>query len=235
MENLTSQGTLADAAEEAIQAYIADNRLTPGAPLPKEQELADQLGISRNVVREALSRLRMLGLIESRKRRGMIVAKPDLFSGLLRLVEGGCLDEDSRLDLFELRIMIEIGMADFAFHRKTERDLEFLSEIVEREESDPGNDVLATECAIAFHGHLYAMTGNAALSRIQELLISFFRISDDRKRQSKLTPSRLAPTHRQVLKALRSGTAEEFRTIIYRQMQGYLPALFKEERRGEGS
>ena len=66
----TPRATLAENVERQLLDYIRHERLTPGAPLPKEEELAERLGISRHIVREGLSRLKALGLVESRKKRG---------------------------------------------------------------------------------------------------------------------------------------------------------------------
>ena len=66
--------TMADQVEERLREYITNKAFKPGDAIPKEIELAEALGVSRNVVREALSRLRMLGMIETKKRRGMVLA-----------------------------------------------------------------------------------------------------------------------------------------------------------------
>jgi DNA-binding FadR family transcriptional regulator len=62
------QNTLADTVEGRLRQFIRKRGFHPGDALPKETELAAQLDVSRNVVREALSRLRMLGIVESRRR-----------------------------------------------------------------------------------------------------------------------------------------------------------------------
>ena len=51
--------------QESLKAYIADNRLASGTPLPPEGELAAQLGVSRGSVREAIRALESLGIVES--------------------------------------------------------------------------------------------------------------------------------------------------------------------------
>lgn len=67
-ENLKSdlgkivQQTMPDIVEMRLREYLKQKSLKPGDPLPKEVDLAESLGVSRNVVREALSRLRMLGM-----------------------------------------------------------------------------------------------------------------------------------------------------------------------------
>ncbi|HYH56481.1 MAG TPA: GntR family transcriptional regulator, partial [Anseongella sp.] len=62
--------TMADVIELRIREYLKKKSFKPGDALPKEIELAEALGVSRNVVREALSRLRMLGMIETKRKRG---------------------------------------------------------------------------------------------------------------------------------------------------------------------
>lgn len=71
-----SSDTMADIVEVKLREYFKKKLFKPGDALPKELELAEALGVSRNVVREALSRLRMLGMIESRKKTGNDIIKP---------------------------------------------------------------------------------------------------------------------------------------------------------------
>src|SRR5690606_21066002 len=111
--------TMADQVEAQLHENIIKRAIKPGEPIPKEQELATALGVSRNVVREALSRLRMLGLIDSKKRRGMILTQPDVMKGLERIVHPSILDESTRKQLFELRLVLEVGLGDLLFKRKT--------------------------------------------------------------------------------------------------------------------
>ena len=74
------QKTMADVVEVRLRDYLKEKSFKPGDPLPTEVDLAETLGVSRNVVREALSRLRMLGMVETKKKRGMILARPDILS-----------------------------------------------------------------------------------------------------------------------------------------------------------
>lgn len=54
---------LADEVAERIQAMILDGTLQPGDRLPAERELAEQLGVNRSSLREALKKLEQLRLI----------------------------------------------------------------------------------------------------------------------------------------------------------------------------
>lgn len=89
--------------------------------LPKQDELVKILGVSRVVVREATSRLQALGFIETRRKKGSTVVLPKIFSVVNTIVESGLLDKNTLRDLYQLRLMLEIGMADFIFLNNTEK------------------------------------------------------------------------------------------------------------------
>jgi GntR family transcriptional regulator, transcriptional repressor for pyruvate dehydrogenase complex len=78
---------MTDQVEERLRKYFSQNGYKIGDPIPKEQELAKALNVSRSIVREAISRLRMMGMIESRKRRGMILTEPDIMNSLERFAD----------------------------------------------------------------------------------------------------------------------------------------------------
>ena len=67
-------GSLVEAATDAIRAQILQGTFTAGDRLPPERVLVEELGVSRTVLREALSSLEALGLIETRATRGRFVA-----------------------------------------------------------------------------------------------------------------------------------------------------------------
>lgn len=73
--------TLVDQVEDRLLNYFKENNLQIGDPIPNEMDLAASLGVARNVLREALSRLKMIGMIESRPRRGMVLREPSLLGG----------------------------------------------------------------------------------------------------------------------------------------------------------
>ena len=127
------RSTLVDTVEENLLSYFKEMKYRKGDSIPSETELATELGVARGVLREALSRLRMLGLIETRTRRGMVLAEPDILSGMKRMVDSQLMSEENILDILGMRVAIEIGMADFIFINKTEKDIEELEYIVNRE------------------------------------------------------------------------------------------------------
>jgi GntR family transcriptional repressor for pyruvate dehydrogenase complex len=128
-----STDTMADIVELRLREFFKKKSFKPGDSLPKEMALVAALGVSRNVVREALSRLRMLGMIETRKKRGMILARPDILGTFERVLDPLIIDDHILQDLFELRLVLEMGLADLLFLRKTDKDIAELEKIAEDE------------------------------------------------------------------------------------------------------
>jgi len=210
---------LVEAVEKRIRRYIRIHKLRAGSRLPKENEFARMFGVNRNVVREAFSRLRMLGLVESKKRRGMILTTPDIFAGLERIAELDILDEKSERDLFEFRLVLEIGLTDLIFERKTPADILALEAIVAKERQ-MGNDlVLEDKLDTAFHNRLFKITGNQPINRLHNIISSFFSILHKHGLQQLRNKS--APTHKDLLNALEGGTAKCFREAMRRHLEFY--------------
>jgi len=90
-------------AQEEIKSYIIEHSLKPGAPLPPETDLAQQLGIGRNSVREAVKALEALGILEARAGTGLFV-RTFSFDSILDNLEYGLHFEIKRLaDVLEVR------------------------------------------------------------------------------------------------------------------------------------
>ena len=73
-----NQTTLIDQVEDSLLTYFKKNDLRRGDSIPNENNLAAELGVARSVVREALSRLKMMGLIHARPRKGMVLTEPSI-------------------------------------------------------------------------------------------------------------------------------------------------------------
>ena len=127
--------TLADQVEEKIIQYIKINQLTPGDSLPNELQFSEMMGISRNVVREAMSRLRMLGLVNSRTKRGIVVTEPPLLKGFSKVLDPQLLSIETIKDMMGMRLALEIGIADFIFTNITDKDIQELEIIVARQQA----------------------------------------------------------------------------------------------------
>lgn len=167
--------SLVDKVEERIIHFIRENKMKVGDVLPKELDLAGNLGVSRTVIREALLRLRTIGLIESRKHKGAVLTNPDVLLPLRKVFHPSILDSSTLKDLFEMRLALEVGMADFIVNKITGEDLKELEEIASTIVSGDTADPWQIEDEIKFHGKLYKISENNILLELQELLFPIFQ------------------------------------------------------------
>lgn len=168
-----STTTLADKLEEQIILYIRNNKLVPGDALPNEMQLVEMFGISRNVVREALSRLRMLGIIQSRTKRGMIVTEPPLLNSFRKIIDPQLLSIKTIKEMMGMRITLEIGIAEFVFTNIVDNDILELEQIVSRQQAIGINN-LSIQDELMFHTKIYEIAGNDFISQFTEIMHPVF-------------------------------------------------------------
>ena len=215
--------TMADQVENQLREYILKRAVRPGDSIPKETELAEALGVSRNVVREALSRLRMLGMIESKKRRGMILTQPDVMKGLERILHPTILDINIRKQLFELRLVLEVGLGDLLFARKNETHLKMLDAIIERERK-ANTQIERIRCEVDFHSTLYEMAGNDTLKRFQTILMPVFEYVVEY--ESKLQHTSVGSvTHADLVRILYDNNADEYPNAMRKHLAPHFEHL----------
>lgn len=215
-----STKTMAEVVEVKLREYFQRKSFKPGDALPTENELAQALGVSRNVVREALSRFRMLGLIETRKKRGMVMSNPDVLGAFEKVLDPLIMDHVTLQDIFELRLVLEMGLADLLYIRKTDKAIDELEQIAKEEKAD---DNFRVQNEIAFHGKLYEMTGNETLKRFQTMLLPIFAyvITLEKK------PTRGKVSHAGLVDILRHGTKQDFKDGMLAHLQPHFDRLKK--------
>ncbi len=119
MPKITRRKTLSAEVTQRLREAIESGQLEVGAKLPTEQELSNQMEVSRTVVREAVAALKADGLVKTRQGVGAFVAE-------LSETEHFRVDREKLgsiqnvLDLLELRIGLETDMAGFAAERASE-------------------------------------------------------------------------------------------------------------------
>jgi len=219
LENLS----LVDKVEIRLKEYFKENKLTIGDSIPKELEFADAMGVSRTVIREALLRLRTIGVIESKKHKGMILTQPDIIQNFEKAIEYNLLGEEALKDIFELRLILEMGMADLLFARKTQEDLDELDKIVTKQEKEERETVVfSLENEIAFHGKLYEMSNNSTLQRFQNLLLPVFQYVHDNMlpeaKDFKYSSGEFV-THRDLLNLLKEDNIKAFRIAMRQHLE----------------
>ncbi|HEU0227711.1 MAG TPA: FadR/GntR family transcriptional regulator [Arachidicoccus soli] len=226
MLDIVDTSSLADKVEIILIKFFLDNNLKPGDAIPKEINLAESLGVSRTVIREALLRLRMTGLIESKKKRGAVLANPDLISLLQKTLYPTMMDENTLRDMFEMRLVMEIGMADLIFLRITPEDIKELTEIVKVEPAKADTFLFDIEQEIKFHGKLYEITGNNTLKRFQQMLLPVFKYVHESGILAKKIKGKRFVSHKGIVDIIKKGTPDDLRNAMRSHFENHFQRLF---------
>ncbi|MCY1194155.1 Transcriptional regulator NanR [compost metagenome] len=156
---LPAPPTRTDTVAKRLRAEIDEGRVPPGAKLPTESALAEQFGVSRTVIREAVSRLRQDGVVEARQGSGVYVTAPD-GNRALRIDAAELSSLDAVLHIVDLRRALETEIAAQAAAVRKRQDmadidaaLAAISQAVEN-----GGDGVKED--VAFHRSIARATGN---------------------------------------------------------------------------
>ena len=166
-------GNLTDRVASMLCEQITGGGFQPGDVLPPEHQIAQRMGVSRTVLREAVSRLKVDGLVSSKPGRGLVVLdnRP---SSVLRLYSASSHDLDEIISIVELRMGFESEAAAFAAARRSKKDLMQMREALDEmyEAIASGEVSLGVNADLGFHRAIAQATGNPNY-------ISFFEFFTD--------------------------------------------------------
>jgi DNA-binding FadR family transcriptional regulator len=157
---------LHEAVQEELKRYIAENSLRPGDSLPSESELARQLGVGRNSVREAVKSLEALGILEVRVGSGLFVKELSLDPVLNYLGYVTLLDLKRMADVRDIRMYLEYGLVDRVIERSTDEQLGRIRRILDEWLIASKTGRYAPEFDRAFHDACWERLDNDLLSNI---------------------------------------------------------------------
>ncbi|MCX4673202.1 FadR family transcriptional regulator [Streptomyces sp. NBC_01381] len=216
---------LADRVAAILAEEIESGRLAEGDKLPTEVELVKQLGVSRTVIREAVSRLRNAGLVEPRQGRGVFVM-PRRTRPLDLEAETGAGASDTKakvLQIVEVRRAMEGEAASLAATRATPQDVDRMRQSLAAidEAVAAGGDGVDED--LAFHQSIAESTGNAVMVStvryLGEVLRSGIRVTraNEARRGDFIEAVRVE--HHAILAAVESGDARAARTAVRRHLK----------------
>ncbi|TGB15693.1 FadR/GntR family transcriptional regulator [Streptomyces sp. MZ04] len=212
---------LADRVAAILAEEIESGRLAEGDKLPTEVELVKQLGVSRTVIREAVSRLRNAGLVEPRQGRGVFVMPRRTRPLDLEAEASGT--KAKVLQIVEVRRAMEGEAASLAAARATPEDLDRMRQSLAAidEAVAAGGDGVDED--LAFHQSIAESTGNAVMVStvryLGEVLRSGIRVTraNEARRGDFIEAVRVE--HHAILAAIESGDERAARTAVRRHMK----------------
>ena len=227
MEKIKATPKIPEIAIEKIFEQITLGKIRIGQAIPTEMELSKILGISRGSLREALSTMEYLGVIEGKGNRKIVSDNSIVIRKALSLLKEPkpkYENKNSIFEIFELRKQIEYFIIGLACERATEEDILAIYKSITDFQSNP--DI--AEANISFHTGLGKATHNQFLSYIEELILYLFESS--RKKVCIFMPSRreeILKEHQAIYQAVKARDKEQAKLLVLSHLSHTAEAIKK--------
>ncbi|MBV1867086.1 MAG: FadR family transcriptional regulator [Marinosulfonomonas sp.] len=204
--------------------YIRSEGLQEGARLPSERDFATRLDVGRNKLREVLSTLETLRVIEMRPQSGMYLRQLGVdtsFEMLVLLSDLGLpLTRKEVVDSMEVRFFLEVQAIKLAATRHTQADLDGIAGIIERQEARVADNTSSFHEDQEFHLKIVQATGNDIFVRITN---SFFLMTMARRKNYFSDKDRSMASireHKNLLAAIQSRDPEQCADLMGKHITG---------------
>ena len=223
---------LADDVARRVRALIEEQKLEAGMRLPAERQLATQLGVSRNSLREALAMLVNEGVLLSRRGGSTFVrwqheawSEQNIVQPLKTLLSD---DPDYSFDILEARHAIEASTAWHAAMRATDAEKEKIRLCFEATQSEDPD--LASQADVRFHLAIAEASHNVVLLQTMRGFFDLLQssVKESRQRMYLVPPvfARLTEQHLAVMEAIVAGDPEGARQAMMAHL-GFVHATIK--------
>lgn len=218
---LPASESLTDRLASVLTQRIQSGALPPDARLPTEQKLVEEFGVSRTVVREAVSRLKSMGMLTSRQGAGVFVAprhqaRPLAFDPTVVTTMEGV------LQVVEVRRGLEASVAALAAERITPQKAETIAHALEALEACPPLGPDGVEADLAFHRCIARATDNPHFERLLGFLEQYLRDAMGVTRTNESLDSaymdQVHAEHRAIAQAVMRGDPVAAREAAHRHM-----------------
>ena len=211
---VTSGARLSDQVADQLAAEIRRGGLVPGDKLPTEARLVAQFGVSRTVVREAVSRLKSLGLVDSRQGSGVFVQAPAAFAPL-NFETRHAASQEAVIQMVEVRRALEAEVAALAAQRRSATDMRRIQAAVKALDAavQHGGDGVAED--VQFHRAIADAARNPFLLQTLEYLGQFLHGATQVTRANEARrldfAQQVQQEHAAIVRALEAGDSEAAR------------------------
>ena len=201
------------AIAEQIRTAIVTGKLREGERLAPERELAEQFGVSRVTVRDALRSLEAMGLLEVRvgARGGAFVTTPTGSRVAQAMSDMMMMAALSPEDIVESRLVVELGTVTLACARATEEDLEALRELDTQARESLAAGTYTRELSWEFHSLLALAAHNRAVEGLTASFRSTLSMHPVRAREGAKAHVATVEEHSRIRAALEARDADAAR------------------------
>jgi len=217
---------------EQVRDLIKEGRLKPGDKLPPEQILAEEFGTSRPSVREALSALEILGIIESRGGKGNFI-KDNLTSRSYEQKFRELEEEESPFELLEARKAVETEIVGLAAKKATEEEIAVIQGSLNKMKGAVTNIPEIMEFDREFHINIARAAHNSLLFSMMIYLTDLLKekLWINLKEKSWSIPGRpqkYFEEHNEILNAIKNKDSKGARNRMYDHLAGVERDLLNE-------
>ena len=209
-----SRGLLSDEVVKEVQRLLATKKLKPGDQLPAERELAEILGVSRTVVRDAVQRLAGLGILEIQRGRGTFVRQAQYLGLPNSVVLGPHISREQIELVLEARACLDVFLAGAAAERATQAALKGLEEHVREVEHGAGAAKTRFGPDLEFEALIGKAAGNPVLQQLQQQAHAAFAKVWEKIGYIPRTSSERQAQHKDVVAAIRRRDAAAARRAM---------------------
>ena len=174
MQNTNRNDKLYIRTYREIRKYIVQNNLQPGDLLPTEQKLCETLGVSRNVLRESIKSMELMGMVRACPGKGTEVQafNLDFILQNVLFLQVGPQEEHSIREMFGVRKVLELAYMRQAFHAMTEEDVRALQRMADAMRDNWSRGVFFIQEDKDFHLTLFRSLHNDVLLSLLEAIWS---------------------------------------------------------------
>lgn len=216
---------------EQIRELVARGELKPGDRLPSERDLVERLKVSRASIREALSALELMGLLEVRSGEGTFVRRLRSESVVAPLAWMLTMEKGTVLELLEIRKILEVQAVGMAAERAEAEDIRELSAALDQLQDDLNSPTSDGSADHRFHYAVTRATKNKIMIRLMDTISDLMKYSLKASRsklyEGKYTPALLFQEHKKIYEAIVEKDVEEAKDCMLAHLTGVEEEILK--------
>ncbi|RJF96616.1 FadR family transcriptional regulator [Noviherbaspirillum cavernae] len=219
---LNASATMPERVTQALLELIRSGEYPAKSRLPSEAQMAERFGVSRTVIREAVSRLKSEGLVESRQGSGVFVREVSLDTPF-RIDPMVVESVQAVLQVAELRRSLEAEIAALAAERCTKKQIAEIRAALKAIDADVAAGKDGVDADMEFHRSIARATGNPHFVALWDFVGQFLKgamaITRSLEAQQEATRRQVIDEHKAIYEAIASKDPEAARTAARQHME----------------
>ncbi|MFG6114743.1 FadR/GntR family transcriptional regulator [Halobacillus sp. MO56] len=214
---------------DSLVAMLKNGDLKPGDKLDSVEQLAKNFDVGRSAIREALSAMRAMGLVEMRQGEGTYIKEFDASRFSLPVAAALIMKREDVKELLEVRKILEAGAVSSAAERHSDSDIAAMVEALHAMEQAKGNGELGEKADLEFHIAIARATDNQMLinlmNSVSEIMMETMRETRRHWLHSEKSTARLLEEHWLIFEAIKNRDSELAQKHMLNHLVGVEQAL----------